>query len=92
MAESKMTEVPKDKEHLLTEVREEYLKIGLSTEPSNPHEAEMGAVLAYNTAGHEFPTMAKWGGPEDKLATFWARSPEEALEVVAVLEAIHEAM
>lgn len=44
----------------LGEIRDEWLEIGLSTEPANREAAEAGAMLAYKCAGLELPGRVIW--------------------------------
>ena len=49
-----------DQEAALPAVRDEWLAIGLSTEPADRAEAEAGVAEAYRAAGMEPPEIVVW--------------------------------
>ena len=51
-----------EQEAMLAQVRDEWLAVGLSTEPANRPAAEEGVRQAYRRAGMEPPSVVIWLG------------------------------
>jgi len=64
----KINKLPKDLEASLPKIRDEWLKIGLCTDPADRAAAEKGADLAYETAGLEKPKIKIWLNSPDEGA------------------------
>lgn len=56
----KLEKLPPDVEAALPAIRDEWIAIGLSTEPANRPVAEEGVRLAYQAANLEPPTEFRW--------------------------------
>ena len=56
----KIEKLTKEQEDLLPVYRDKWLKIGLSTEPTNKKEAEKWCIEAYKVAGLEPPKQIIW--------------------------------
>jgi hypothetical protein len=61
----KIEKLTKRQEAMLPRVRDEWLRIGLSTEPADRADAEAGVREAYAAAGLAAPSLFIW--PADDL-------------------------